>query len=91
MVKGVVIVEKHRGIELSLKAIRVSLNLKAVDVAKDIGIHYQTLLKYENDSSDIPVSLLKKLSDYYKVPMDYIFLGKKYELNQIIDVEEGDE
>jgi len=69
-------------IKLSLKAIRINLNLKAKDVALAVGIHYQTLLKYENDSSKIPYALLKKLSDYYEVPMDYIFLGKKYDLNR---------
>ena len=76
--------DETKMVEWSLKAIRTNLNLKANKVAKDIGIHYQTLLKYENDSSDIPYSLLIKLSEYYKVPMDYIFLGNKYELNHIL-------
>lgn len=62
---------------LTLRALRTNYDLDAKTVAEANGITYQTLLKYENDSSNIPVSLLKSLSKYYKVPMDNIFLGKK--------------
>lgn len=68
---------------LTLRALRTNYDLDANTVAEANGITYQTLLKYENDSSNIPVSLLKSLSKYYKVPMDNIFLGKKSELNRI--------
>ena len=69
--------------KFTLRAIRVNYNLSAHDVSNAVGIHYQTLLKYENDSTRIPLDLLKKLSDFYKVKMDDIFLGKKYELKRI--------
>lgn len=70
---------------LTLRALRTNYDLDAKTVAEANGITYQTLLKYENDSSNIPVSLLKSLSKYYKVPMDNIFLGKKSELNRTIE------
>ena len=70
---------------LTLRALRTNYDLDAKTVAEANGITYQTLLKYENDSSNIPVSLLKSLSKYYKVPMDNIFLGKKSELNRITE------
>lgn len=70
---------------LTLRALRTNYDLDANTVAEANGIKYQTLLKYENDSSNIPVSLLKSLSEYYKVPMDNIFLGKKSELNRIAE------
>ncbi|EHJ56140.1 TPA: helix-turn-helix transcriptional regulator [Streptococcus agalactiae] len=68
--------------QISLRALRVNYNLSAKEVAKTLEIHYQTLLKYENDSSKIPHDLLKKLADFYNVDTNYIFLGKKYELIQ---------
>lgn len=45
--------------QISLRALRVNYNLSAKEVAKTLEIHYQTLLKYENDSSKIPHDLLK--------------------------------
>lgn len=48
------------------------------EVAKMVGIHHQTLGKYEHDSSSIPIDLLNKLSSIYGIPKDNIFLGKKY-------------
>lgn len=67
---------------MTLRALRVNYSLSAKAVAKEIGIHQQTLLKYENDSSRIPINLLQKLADFYDVDKNLIFLGKKYELNR---------
>ena len=67
---------------MTLRALRVNYSLSAKEVAKEIGIHQQTLLKYENDSTDIPLSLLEKLAKYYGVNKDFIFLGKKFVLKQ---------
>lgn len=70
--------------QLTLGAIRKNYSLTAKEVSAELGIHQQTLLKYENDSSNIPLSLLKKISDYYHVGIDEIFLGKKYDLKRNI-------
>lgn len=67
--------------KFTLRALRVNYNLTAEEAAKKLGIHQQTLLKYENDSSKIPVSLLNDLANFYEVETDFIFLGKKYDLN----------
>ncbi|MGT2682957.1 helix-turn-helix domain-containing protein [Streptococcus porci] len=67
----------------SLKALRVNTGLTAKEVADIIGIHQQTLLKYENDSSRIRADLLAKLAAFYKVEQDDIFLGTNYELKRI--------
>ncbi|WP_440894933.1 helix-turn-helix domain-containing protein [Amphibacillus sp. Q70] len=72
-------------LKISLSAARENLGFSAKKVAKEIGIHQQTLLKYEKDSTDIPISLLNILCNYYQVPKDYIFLGNKYELTRIIE------
>lgn len=71
-------------IQLSLKAARINAGLTSSKAAEEVSVHPQTLLKYEKDSSDIPVSLLHKLSELYQIPDDNIFLGKEYELIRII-------
>lgn len=70
-------------LQISLKAARVNSGLNAKDVAKMVDVHPQTLWKYEKDSSNIPYSLVEKLSDIYHIPIDNIFLGKEYDLIRI--------
>ncbi|HEP1818025.1 TPA: helix-turn-helix transcriptional regulator [Streptococcus suis] len=77
---------KGRGVlKWSLKALRVNAGLTAKEVADMIGIHQQTLLKYENDSSRIRADLLAQLANFYKVAQDDIFLGTNYELKRIFE------
>lgn len=71
-------------IQISLKAARINAGLTSKQAAELAGIHQQTLAKYEKDSSDIQISLLNELSNIYQVPLNYIFLGKEYELIRII-------
>ncbi|WP_181880098.1 helix-turn-helix domain-containing protein [Enterococcus mundtii] len=70
---------------MSLRSARVNAGLTIKEAAKIIGIHHETLSKYEKDSSDIPMSLLNKLSNLYQIPTDYIFLGNRYELIRTIE------
>ncbi|HEP1706414.1 TPA: helix-turn-helix transcriptional regulator, partial [Streptococcus pyogenes] len=51
--------------KMTLRALRVNYSLSAKEVAQELGIHQQTLLKYEIDSTDIPFSLLNELANYY--------------------------
>ncbi len=67
---------------LSLRALRINYNLSAKKVAEDLGMHYQTILKYENDSTSIPNDVLEKFCAYYKIKKDDIFLGNRYEINR---------
>lgn len=69
--------------KMTLRALRVNYSLSAKEVAQELDIHQQTLLKYENDSSKIPVSLLNELADFYEVEVNNIFLGNKYDLNHM--------
>lgn len=64
----------------SLEACRKNAGFSLKTAAKKLDINYQTLSKYERDSSNIPLNLLQKMVQLYQVPLDYIFLGKKYEL-----------
>lgn len=71
-------------IKLTIKACRINAGYTLVEAADKLGINKSTLSKYENDSTDISMSLLNKISDLYQMPKYYIFIGKKYELNRII-------
>lgn len=71
----------------SLEACRKNAGFSLKTASERLGINYQTLSKYEKDSSNIPLSLLKKMVILYQVPLDYIFLGNKYELIRKINDE----
>ena len=60
------------------------LGFTSKEAAKAL-MHFQTLSKYEIDSSDIPFSLLKELSNLYQVPINNFFLSKEYALIRIIN------
>lgn len=62
--------------QITLKAARINAGYTQKEASELADISYQTLSKYENDSSDISLRLLDKLSRIYKVPKDIIFLGK---------------
>lgn len=72
--------------KMTLRALRANYGLTAKEVASEIDIHQQTLLKYENDSTKIPMDLLTKLADFYNVEIDNIFLGKKYDLKRSLQI-----
>ncbi len=67
--------------KITLEAARVNANLTQKEAAELLGIHFQTLSKYEKDSSNIPFSLVEKASKIYALPISCFFLGKKYEKN----------
>ncbi|HGF7676962.1 TPA: helix-turn-helix transcriptional regulator [Enterococcus faecium] len=72
--------------QLSLRSARVNAGMTTKEVAERVGVHHQTISKYEKDSSNISVSLLNELSELYQVPVDYIFLGKEYDLIRTIEL-----
>lgn len=71
-------------VQFTLEAARVNSGLNQKEASALLGIHHQTLSKYEKDSRNIPFSLLDKMSKLYKVPKDHIFLGIKYEKNSTV-------
>lgn len=74
-------------IQISLKAARVNSDLKQKDVTNilkekyEIAITRQKLAEYEKDSSDVPISLAKKLSEIYGISEENIFFGDKSTLS----------
>lgn len=68
--------------QITLKAARINAGLTAKEVANMVHKHYQTILAYEKDSTDISMALAQELANIYSYPLDYIFLGKNIVLNQ---------
>ena len=63
--------------QISLRAARVNVNLTQKEVAEKLGVHQQTIAKYEKDSTKIPMDLLRQLSELYKVKLNHIFLTER--------------
>ncbi|HEO2365624.1 TPA: helix-turn-helix transcriptional regulator [Streptococcus agalactiae] len=66
----------------TLKACRVNAGYTLRQVAKKVGKNFQTISKYEKDSTLIPFELLKDLSELYHVKLDDIFLGDSTKKNR---------
>ncbi|KYD11407.1 hypothetical protein B4102_2135 [Heyndrickxia sporothermodurans] len=55
-----------------IKELRELHNLKQSDVAGLIKVTVRQLQRYEKDESDMPLSKLMILADYFKVSLDYL-------------------
>lgn len=67
---------------MTLKACRINANLRIQEVAKKVGKTERTIKNWESGRS-IPNGLdLKKLALLYQMPIEQIFLGDKFALNE---------
>lgn len=66
-------------VQWTLEAMRINKGLTQSELAKEFNVSSQTIMRLENDSSNIGYQLLKKYMTYFNVKFDDIFLGKKYE------------
>ncbi len=55
-----------------IKELRLRENLSQEEVANILNIQREVYRRYETGTRLIPVNLLIKLADYYKVSLDYI-------------------
>ncbi len=55
-----------------LKELRIQNNIYQKDIAKYLNIGQTGYSKYETGKIDIPTDVLKRLSKYYNVSIDYI-------------------
>jgi transcriptional regulator with XRE-family HTH domain len=62
---------------ITLRAARQNIQLTRVEAANQLGIHHETLCKYENDCTNIPRSILIQLEKIYGIPTDFIYFGKE--------------
>lgn len=65
--------------KITLRAARVNSGLSTKEVAELTGRSYDTINRYEHDSTNIPQDLMITLLNLYKVPFSYIFFGKESE------------
>lgn len=65
--------------KISLKACRVNCGMTLKDASQYFGIHWETLSKYENDSTNVPRTFFIKLESVYGIPIEKIYFGKEDE------------
>lgn len=63
--------------KITLRAARVNLGLTRKEAAEKFDIHFMTLTKYEEDSTNVPKSFCLKLESVYGIPEDQLFFGKE--------------
>ena len=64
---------------IGLKIIRKQKNLNQLKVALDLNISREALSHYENGKRSPDVEMLRKLSDYFNVSIDFLINGKDFE------------
>lgn len=57
---------------ITIRAARVNVGLTQKEAAQKLGITTNTLASYEKDSGKLSLEMLKKMSDLYKIPTDYL-------------------
>lgn len=61
-----------------LKIIRRKYNLNQLKVAMDLNISREALSHYENGKRDPNIDMLKKLSKYFNVSIDFLINGEEF-------------
>ncbi len=64
-------------IQISLAAARVNANLTQEDVARELKVSKQTVVNWEKGKVTPSLLVMRTLSEYYKIPIDNIFLPTK--------------
>ena len=57
---------------MRLKELREDLDIKQKDIAEHLHIKQNTYSQYENEKRQLPIDVLIKLAEYYKVSTDYL-------------------
>ena len=71
---------------IGLKIIRKQKNLNQLKVAMDLNISREVISYYENGKRSPDIEMLKILSDYYDVSIDYLINGKEFENKAVVGV-----
>ena len=62
-----------------LKKIRKERNLNQLKVAMDLNISREALSHYENGKRDPGIVMLRNLSRYFNVSIDFLVSGKEFQ------------
>lgn len=65
--------EINKNISAKLKGLRAEKGYSLEEMAEKIGIHRETLRKYENNPSSIEIGILLKMLNIYDVETTYFF------------------
>lgn len=63
---------------IGLKLIRKKKKLSQLKVAMDLNISREALSYYENGKRSPDIGMLRLLSDYFNVSIDYLINGKEF-------------
>lgn len=61
-----------------LRIIRKKRNLNQLKVALDLNISREALSHYENGKREPSIEMLKKLSQYFNVSIDFLINGEEF-------------
>ena len=61
-----------------LKKIRKERKLNQLKVAMDLNISREALSHYENGKRQPSIEMLRKLSEYFNVSIDYLINGEEF-------------
>ena len=64
---------------VGLKIIRKQRNLNQLKVALDLNVSREALSHYENGKRNPDLQMLRRLSEYFGVSIDFLVNGKEYE------------
>lgn len=63
---------------IGLKMIRKERNLNQLKVAMDLNISREVISYYENGKRNPDVEMLKTLSEYFNVSIDFLINGREF-------------
>ncbi len=63
---------------IGLKIVRKQKQLNQLKVALDLNISREALSHYENGKRSPDVQMLRKLSEYFNVSIDFLINGKEF-------------
>ena len=63
---------------MGLKTVRKQRNLNQLKVALDLNISREALSHYENGKRSPDVQMLRKLSSYFNVSIDFLVNGEEF-------------
>lgn len=69
--------EKNNGL-IGLKLIRKQQKLSQLKVSMDLNISREALSHYENGKRSPDIQMLKNMSQYFGVSIDYLINGKNF-------------
>ena len=69
--------EEKNGL-VGLKIIRKKKNLNQLKVAMDLNISREALSHYENGKRSPDIQMLRRLSEYFGISIDFLVNGEEY-------------